>query len=139
MEDKVKLTGKEILEKKFTKDVKGYNPDEVDAFLDEVIADYANFAAYQKESSAYIGTLEKKIQEEEAKVRSFQSQSKTLWEENKQLEIDNASYKKRLDGIKPGDKPTAENLDYIKRINQLETFLFNHGFKESDLDKKPEQ
>jgi len=138
MEDKVKLTGKSILEKKFTKDVKGYNPDEVDAFLDEIIADYASFAAYQKEISAYVGGLEKKIQDGEGLIASKDTEAKTLWEKNKQLEIDNASYKKKLDGIKPSDKPTAENLGYIQRINLLENFLFTHGFTEADLDKKPD-
>ena len=43
------LTEKEILNKKFPKDIKGYDAAEVDLFLDQIIKDYVTF---QKEISA---------------------------------------------------------------------------------------
>ena len=39
----IKLTSKEILEKEFKKSVKGYNIDQVDQFLDQVMEDYDKF------------------------------------------------------------------------------------------------
>ena len=35
----IKLSGQDILKKQFKSKVKGYDPDEVDAYLDEVISD----------------------------------------------------------------------------------------------------
>ena len=39
----IKLTSKDILEKEFKKSVKGYNIDQVDQFLDQVMEDYDKF------------------------------------------------------------------------------------------------
>ena len=39
----IKLSAQDILKKQFRSKVKGYDPDEVDAYLDEVISDYENF------------------------------------------------------------------------------------------------
>ena len=43
MQMDVKLNSKVILEKEFSKGFKGYNSDEVDQFLDEIIQDYDVF------------------------------------------------------------------------------------------------
>lgn len=39
----IKLTSKVILEKEFKKSVKGYNVDQVDQFLDQIMEDYDKF------------------------------------------------------------------------------------------------
>lgn len=39
----IKLTSKDILEKEFKKSVKGYNIDQVDQYLDQIMEDYDNF------------------------------------------------------------------------------------------------
>ncbi|MEG0449030.1 MAG: cell division regulator GpsB [Lysinibacillus sp.] len=39
----IKLTSKMILEKEFKKNFKGYNVEDVDSFLDEIIQDYETF------------------------------------------------------------------------------------------------
>lgn len=41
--ENIKLTGKDILEKKFKTGMRGYNQEEVDEFLDIVIQDYEQF------------------------------------------------------------------------------------------------
>ena len=43
MSEKRLLTKKDILNKKFKKDIKGYDAQEVDYFLDQVIRDYISF------------------------------------------------------------------------------------------------
>lgn len=39
----IKLTSKDILEKEFKKSMKGYNMDQVDQFLDQIMEDYDVF------------------------------------------------------------------------------------------------
>ena len=47
-EDKMFLTDREILEKDFKIDARGYRPQEVDQFLDSIIKDYVDFATTTK-------------------------------------------------------------------------------------------
>ncbi len=114
MESKLVLSQKKILEKVFTRNVKGYDPEEVDDFLDQVIADYGRFARFQEESRTYINSLEV----QNAKIK----------QEKKNLEIENSNLHRKFDGIKEGDKVNAENLAYIQRIRVLENFLYAEGY-----------
>ncbi len=41
--DKINLTAKEILEKEFKTAMRGYKPEEVDKYLDQIIKDYESF------------------------------------------------------------------------------------------------
>lgn len=64
MDDKsLNLTAESILQKVFKQNVKGYDPDEVDTFLDRVIADYRAYDKYIQDAQAYIQSLETKPQE----------------------------------------------------------------------------
>lgn len=58
----IKLNSKVILEKEFVKGFKGYNSDEVDQFLDEIIQDYDMFekeiATLQEENRRLKSELE---------------------------------------------------------------------------------
>ena len=42
-QERILLTGKDILEKEFKIDTRGYRPQEVDKFLDVIIRDYEEF------------------------------------------------------------------------------------------------
>jgi DivIVA domain-containing protein len=136
MNDRIELTVQKILAKKFTPDVKGYNPDQVDDFLDNVIKDYVSFSEIQKQQAATIETLQKQLADLQEKESKATSDSQILWDKNKQLEIDNASMASRLKGIKPGDRPTAENMQYIQRIRTLEDFLNSEGYDPNNLKRK---
>lgn len=133
MEKSVNLTAKEILDKKFTKNVKGYDPVEVDSYLDRIIHDYQVYAALLSEKNAKISALEKELRAHNDESASSDNRLKALREQVKQLEIENASLKNKLDGIKPGDKVNSENMEWIQRCRKLENFLYQHGFSESDL------
>lgn len=127
MDYRLELNAKAILEKKFAKNVKGYDASEVDEFLDCVIRDYQKFALYHRDMEAHAQALEEKL----ASIRSGNEENeknrqKTL-ERLKELELENASLHNKLDGIKPGDNPTVENLEYIQRINALEDYLYRIG------------
>ena len=58
MENKIQLTKEIILNHQFTPNVKGYDPSEVDDFLDRIIEDYKTFEKFEKESKEYIQSLE---------------------------------------------------------------------------------
>ena len=57
-DDKRFLTAREILEKDFKIDARGYRPQEVDQFLDLVIKDYVDFEATTKRLVSEIKALE---------------------------------------------------------------------------------
>ena len=48
-QDRILLTCKDILEKEFKIDTRGYRPQEVDKFLDAIIRDYEEFFKIIKE------------------------------------------------------------------------------------------
>ncbi|HBT72029.1 MAG TPA: cell division regulator GpsB [Lysinibacillus sp.] len=90
----IKLTSKMILEKEFKKNFKGYNVEEVDSFLDEIIQDYETF--------------EKAVAQ--------------LREENRQLkeEIDSTPKRQPVASAAAG----TTNFDILKRLSNLEKHVF---------------
>ena len=56
------LTAQQIHEKSFSRDKKGYNIDEVDIFLDEVIVDYDTLTRENQELKTRIEALNKQIE-----------------------------------------------------------------------------
>ena len=127
MENEIKLTPAEILNRKFTKDVKGYNPDEVDEFLDCVMGDYMAFLSYVERSKQYAASLLEKNKAQEAELALAKSESAKATDRIRQLEAENASWKERLSHIKPGDHVTEENMDLINKVNIYEEFLLSKG------------
>lgn len=65
----IKLSAQDILKKQFRSKVKGYDPDEVDAYLDEVISDYENFQQIIEDLYGQIGTLQRQIMDERQKEK----------------------------------------------------------------------
>jgi DivIVA domain-containing protein len=104
MTNKTNLTAVAIYEKQFNVDLKGYNLDEVDQFLDQVIEDYQ-----------YYETL-----------------SAQFVEKNQQLEADSAILKARIIELEgrlmafENDNTTTFNqLEVLKRLARLEQKIFN--------------
>ncbi|GLC86976.1 cell division regulator GpsB [Lysinibacillus piscis] len=91
----IKLTSKMILEKEFKKNFKGYNVEEVDSFLDEIIQDYETF--------------EKVVAQ--------------LREENRQLREDMDNLPKRQPVASAAAAGTT-NFDILKRLSNLEKHVF---------------
>ena len=129
------LTTKEILNKKFTKDVKGYDALEVDDFLDHIIKDYQVFQAEIARRDAALLEMQK-----QALARQAQNTSSELAEAKKRihdLELENASYKNKLAGISSADPNlNAQNINYIKRIQALELFVWQLGYDPRTLKKR---
>ena len=101
-EDKRILTAKEILEKDFKIDARGYRPQEVDKVLDIVINDYKIFNRKEKEYQEKIDELNKQILDLKHQLRNA----------NENMQIFKASEKE------------ITNLDLIKRVSQLEKIIY---------------
>ncbi|MGM9878379.1 MAG: DivIVA domain-containing protein [Bacilli bacterium] len=99
-EEKQFLTAREILEKDFKIDARGYRPQEVDQFLDLVIKDYVEF-----------DTLKKKLINE---IRALET-------ENSKLKSEVRNLKASLDIA--GSKGVT-NVDLLKRISDLEKVVY---------------
>ncbi|MFA5283158.1 MAG: DivIVA domain-containing protein [Bacilli bacterium] len=113
MNSKQKLTSEDILNTEFTKNVKGYDPLEVDKFLDEVILNYAD--------------LEKKNSEQDARIKQLQHLLDYKKDECSKLQVENVRMKNRLDKIEPTRNVTSDNLELLKRIDALEKVLYKLG------------
>lgn len=102
MEKRFELTTKDILEKEFHIDLKGYNAHEVDAFLDSVIADYQQY----DETIKNLGE----------NLQKFDNENRKLKQRIQELEI-------TLQG-KEVNHVAVDNLDIIKRLSRLEQEVF---------------
>ena len=117
--EKTKFSSKDLLNKKFKGVRPGYDPLEVDIFLDKILSDYYLLETLELLSKEEYDALINKIKELET--------------ENKKLSIENASMKGKLLNIKDGDHVTTDNVNLIKRINLLEKFLYEIGYDPSKI------
>ena len=100
-EEKKFLTAREILEKDFKIDARGYRPQEVDQFLDMVIKDYVNFENVKKKFLSEIKALEDDNSKLKAEIRNLRAS----------LEIANSN-------------KSVTNVDLLKRISDLEKVVY---------------
>ncbi len=100
-EDKRFLTAREILEKDFKIDARGYRPQEVDQFLDMIIKDYVDF---------------------EATTKRLVTEIKTLEADNAKLKAEIRNLKASLDIA--GSNKGVTNVDLLKRISDLEKVVY---------------
>ena len=114
MDDKsLNFNAEKILHTLFTPNVKGYDPDEVDSFLDKVIEDYRSYEKYIQDAQAYIQSLETKLHQVQADCR------------DKSRDLAKASA--RVKGIKDDRKVSAANIDLLQYIDRLERALYQKG------------
>ncbi len=100
-EDKRFLTAREILEKDFKIDARGYRPQEVDQFLDMIIKDYVDFETTTKRLVTEIKALESENNKLKAEIRNLQAS----------LDI-------------AGSNKGVTNVDLLKRISDLEKVVY---------------
>ena len=99
--DRIALSSKEILEKEFKIDARGYRLQEVDKFLDIVIHDYNEYNNIIKELAI---------------------KNNSLTEENEALKSEIRDLKSNMDAIKSSEKEVT-NMDLIRRVSQLEKII----------------
>ena len=102
--DKVTLTMKDILDKDFKIDTRGYRMQEVDQFLYIIIRDY----------NEYNNIIKKLIDE-----------NNNLINENNSLKQEVRSLKSSIQAV-DGKEKEVTNVDLLKRISKLEKIILGH-------------
>ena len=101
LEEKIYLTTKDILEKEFKIDTRGYRPQELDKFLDIIISDYTEY--------------NKIIKRLDTELRAIMTENERLKKEVRELrsQIEMASNAKGV-----------TNVDILKRLSELEKIVY---------------
>ena len=102
-QDRILLTSKDILEKEFKIDTRGYRPQEVDKFLDVIIRDYEEMMAIIKEQDA---------------------EKKELIEDNMKLKQEIRNLRTQLSVVKEGSTTEISNADLLRRLSNLEKIIY---------------
>lgn len=108
MERKLILNPQAIVDQEFHTDFQGYNAEQVDLMLDDVIKDYQTYDAMLQEYHQRIMELENTNASLNAKIIDLESQLRM---------------KKDEDPILQG----ASNVDILKRLSRLEQQVFNNN------------
>ena len=123
----IKLSAQDILKKQFRSKVKGYDPDEVDAYLDQVVSDYETFQQLIEDLYGQIGTLQRQLMDEK------QKEKKTVAAERKdeeKLKTYTPSHRRSaaVSNFAQEDEGQGEistNMAIIQRISTLERKVYN--------------
>ncbi len=105
-EAEIKLSPKDILDKEFKFDAKGYRPKEVDEYLDVIIEDYNEFIQL---------------------VKRLEKDNRELREENSMLESENRKLKESLELKEESGnngKFSSNNVDLLRRLSNLEKIVY---------------
>lgn len=122
----IKLSAQDILKKQFRSKGKGYDPDEVDAYLDEVISDYENFQQIIEDLYGQIGTLQRQLMDEK------QKEKKTVETEKEDKVKTYTPTHRRTASVPNFDNEDDDNhgeistnMAIIQRISTLERKVYN--------------
>ena len=102
-QDRIVLTSRDILEKEFKIDTRGYRPQEVDRFLDMIIKDY---------------------EEMNSIIRELEREKKQLVEDNISLKQDIRNLKTKIEVLAESEGSTTTNADVLRRISKLEKIIY---------------
>lgn len=103
----ISLSPKEILNKEFKFDAKGYRPKEVDEFLDVVIEDYNEFIRF---------------------IKKVEKDNQDLQEDNLRLKNENRKLKMALEAQEEESSANSKfgtnNVDLLRRLSNLEKVVY---------------
>ena len=102
-QDRIILTAKDILEKDFKFDTRGYRPQEVDKFLDIIIKD---------------------IDEYNLLIRELKDEKRELIDDNMKLKQENRRLRTKLEAIKSYPATETNNSDLLRRLSSLEKIIY---------------
>ena len=103
-QDRILLTSKDIYEKEFKVDTRGYRPQEVDKFLDDIMRDY-------EEWNKIVSELEEEKKEQLEEIIKLKQEIRYL--------------KTQLDVAKDGkNEGSINNTDLLRRISNLEKVIY---------------
>lgn len=107
--DRLYLTAKDILEKEFNIDTRGYRPQEVDKYLDMVIRDYTEY-----------GNIIKKLEKD---IKDLTEDNIKLKQEIRRLQTEVATSSDSGESM----VRSQNNVDLLKRISQLEKVVYGNN------------
>ena len=100
---KEKLSVDKILEQQFHIDFKGYNPQEVDQFLDDVMHDYDHFQRIIASQKELLQRYEEKADAQNRRIMELEAK-----------------------GLVQSELPSQfSHVDILKRVSRLEEHVFN--------------
>lgn len=102
-QERIELTIKDILEKDFKIDTRGYRPQEVDKFLDLIMHDYNEFITIIKE---------------------LNREKKDLVEDNIALKQEVRNLKQKFEILRETPSIDTTNSDLLRRISNLEKIIY---------------
>lgn len=102
-QERIVLSPKDILEKEFKIDTRGYRPQEVDKFLDTIISDYEEMFRM---------------------MRGYEREKKDLIDENMRLKQEIRSLRTKLDVLRDSGSGEVNNADLLRRISNLEKIIY---------------
>ena len=103
-QDRILLTSKDIYEKEFKVDTRGYRPQEVDKFLDDIMR-------YYEEWNKIVSELEEEKKEQLEEIIKLKQEIRYL--------------KTQLDVAKDGKSEVSmNNTDLLRRISNLEKVVY---------------
>ena len=100
---KVELTPNDIYKKEFKVDTRGYNPKEVDRYLDTCIKDYTTMFNM---------------------INTLQDEKSALQDENLALKQEIRNLKMKLDTLKDTSGKDISNADVLRRLSNLEKIIY---------------
>lgn len=116
---KLKLNSQDLLTKKFIGNVKGYDMDEVDQFLDIILEDYKNFESVLSETNNKINVLKRDNESLKSQIRK------------KDLEI--SAQKSKNIYLNKDKSGSIDNLELLKRCSTYEKKLYQLGVDPSKI------
>ena len=102
-QDRIVLTSRDILEKEFKIDTRGYRPQEVDRFLDMIIKDYEE-----------MNTI----------IKELDREKKQLVEDNISLKQEVRNLKTKIEVLAESEGSNTTNADMLRRISKLEKIIY---------------
>lgn len=104
-QDRIVLTSRDILEKEFKIDTRGYRPQEVDRYLDIIIKDY-------EEMKSIINDLER--------------DKKELLEDNIRLKQEVRNLRTKIEVLtENSNEGNSTNADVLRRLSNLEKYIYS--------------
>ncbi len=97
------LTVKDILDKEFKVDTRGYRPQEVDKFLDLVIKDYEEFTNI---------------------IKTLSNEKKELIDDNIKLKQEIRNLRTKLEVVKENANEEITNADILRRLSNIEKVIY---------------
>lgn len=113
------LSSKSILDKKFKQNLKGYDPEDVDSFLDKVIEDYEKIECDFNELNRQITDLKRDNETLKAQLRDKEAAISIQKSKNIAL---SSSHQSSLD-----------NLELLQRLSAYEKKLYQLGVDPSKI------